>query len=480
MYINGDYNANCQDGLGGPYTPFEVNVSCFTTEAIDVAGTEIDMSSTLILNDVPFTVSGVLQNRGLNAVNSMDINYSINGGDAVTQSVTGLNLATGDFHAFDHASSWNPTSAGSFTIDVWATNINGADDMNTSNDMISATVTVFDNATLKRPLLESFTSSTCPPCAPGNINVSNVLSNYNDDQYSLLKYQMNFPGSGDPYYTEEIGERATYHDLSFVPLLVVDGNEWQDNSNSFTSTELDNALAEPSFVELSSYFQVNVDDQTVDININIEPLGDISSDLTLHTAIFETITYQNVGTNGETEFENVMKKMIPNASGTAIGSLESGVELTESLTYTFQGEYVLPADASQAVNHAVNHTVEDFENLGVIVWLEDETTKDVIQSTVAVSGTPPTNITEYLSKNIMTFPNPTSNTTTVAFQGMKGENVTIKIYNLLGEMVYDNLHTSDSDFEHLTIDVSKFSNGVYSLVFKVGSSIHTKKIQVLK
>ena len=80
----------------------------------------------------------------------------------------------------------------------------------------------------------------------------------------------------------------------------------------------------------------------------------------------------------------------------------------------------------------------------------------------------------------MIFPNPTSNNATVAFKGLKGENITIEMYNLLGEMVYSNVYSSNPEFEHLNIDVSKMSNGGYSLVFKAGGTIHTKKIQVVK
>ena len=48
---------------------------------------------------------------GLNTVTSMDINYAIDGGTAVTESVSGLNLGTGDIHPFNHSTSWSPTAA---------------------------------------------------------------------------------------------------------------------------------------------------------------------------------------------------------------------------------------------------------------------------------------------------------------------------------------------------------------------------------
>ena len=193
MYIDGDGTWNCVDGVGGPYVPIEATLTCTTPSAIDMAG--ITTSPTLILANGPFVISGELQNMGLNSVISMDINYAIDGGSAVTESVSGLNLGTGDIHTFNHGTSWSPTSAGTYDIAVWASNINSTNDMNNSNDTAYATVTIYDNATLKRPMLEAFTkSSTCGPC----VATKHVTANYALDQYSILKYQMSWPGSGDP------------------------------------------------------------------------------------------------------------------------------------------------------------------------------------------------------------------------------------------------------------------------------------------
>ena len=55
--------------------------------------------------------------------------------------------------------------------------------------------------------------------------------------------------------------------------------------------------------------------------------------------IMEDVTYNNTGTNGQTEFHYVMKKMVPNQTGTIIGDLLYGDTLHYSLSYTFNGNY---------------------------------------------------------------------------------------------------------------------------------------------
>ena len=62
---------------------------------------------------------------------------------------------------------------------------------------------------LLKPLYEVFTSSTCGPCAYANPILDAVLE-ANPGTHSLVKYQMNWPGSGDPYYTAEGGVRGNF------------------------------------------------------------------------------------------------------------------------------------------------------------------------------------------------------------------------------------------------------------------------------
>jgi hypothetical protein len=475
VYISGDGNWNCVDGIGGPYVPIEANISCSTPSAIDMEGVAMTTSSSLILANGPFTISGDLKNMGSSTVTSMDVNYSIDGGAAVAESVSGLSLGTGDSYSFNHGTTWNPT-VGTYDIAIWATNINGSSDMNTANDMASGTVTVFASGDVKRPMMESFTSSTCGPCVAGNVNVASVISAYSDDEYSLLKYQMSWPGAGDPYYTDEGGDRRTYYNVNAVPDFVLDGNVWQGNSASLTNAQVDAVIANPAFVSLSSYHTIN--GQTVDVTITVNPLGDFTNNLTMYSAIFEYNTFNNVGSNGETQFDKVMKKMIPSSSGMAISGLQDGVVLTENLSHTFQGSYSLPASAATPIDHATEHSVEDFSNLGVVTWIQDDATKEIIQSTV--SSLSATNIEEKPMTNMMIFPNPAENLATVAIEGIMGENVTIELYNLLGELIISEIYTPQSDFDSHNLDITHLNNGMYNVILKVGESITSKKLQVLK
>ena len=444
--------------------------------AIDAAGVAVTTFPYLILGNAPFTVSGEITNLGSSSITSMDINYSIDGASTVTESLSNLTINTYDNYTFDHSSTWNPSSSGTYDVSIWASNINGSSDMDPSNDTITGTVNVFTSFETRKPMLEVFTSSTCGPCVQGNINLATVLSNY-PEQFSLLKYQMSWPGNGDPYFTQEGYDRRVFYGVNSVPRLEIDGG-FDANPSGMTNQDFDDFAAIPSFTSLSANYSIG--GQSVDVSITIDPLENMNSNnLTLYTGIFEFLTYNNSSTNGEIEFSNVMKKMLPDAGGYSINPLQAGVQVIENFSFTFQGNYTLPADANTPINHMLNHSVEDFENLGVVVWIQDDITKEILQSTTASLVTDVNGDLSSASK-IMIFPNPTRDIATVAFQGLENSELQIKVINLLGEMVISERFTSSSNLDYYNLNVSKLNSGIYNVLLISNGDITTKQLQIIK
>ena len=372
----------------------------------DASTTTITMPNFALLND-PQSVTGEITNYGTATVNSMDINWQANGGTVQTQSVTGLNITTNSSYSFTHNNSWTPTATGNYTLKVWPSNINGNADQNNSNDTGYYNIDVLDNFVPKKSLYEVFTSSTCGPCVAGNQNMENLFgldpnAGTNAGIWTMVKYQMSWPGNGDPYYTDEGGLRRTFYGINSVPRLEING-EWDSNPSGLTQGIID-SYNTPAFLEVNSTYSVTGQTVTVDATFTAvaSTSGLQSSNLVYHIAILEHETVQNTGTNGETYFNFVMKKMLPNASGTSVGPFSLNTPVTINQSYTFQGSYTLPPDAGSPINHATQHSVEDFSDLQVVVWVQDVSTTEVFQSswaaydcgasgpTAVASGTDPT------------------------------------------------------------------------------------------
>jgi len=455
----------------------------------DMKAISLDLSSNIVLSTAPFTISGDIVSVSSNIINSLDINYSINGGTPVVDNLIGLNLSLFDTLSFNHIITWTPPTTGAYLVEIWASNLNGNPDMDPTNDIFSDSIYVWNAIALRQPLIETFTSSTCGPCNPANVTAE-ALFTQNTGKFTSIKYQADFPGAGDPYYTIEGGNRRSYYGINSVPRMEIDGG-WDQNGNSITQQVLDDHINVLSFVNLSATYSVNI--KTVDIDIIIDPLENIqSNNLVVHSAIIEEVTYNNVKNNGETQFEHVVKKMVPNDNGTSIPSLIAGQQNTLNLQHIFQGNYRLPFDATNPINDAIEHSVEDFSNLMVAVWVQDIVTKKVHQSTMAnlssfipisyncdnnscvdpLDGTGTytslsncetvcnsTLIEENSKKLQLIYPNPA--TDNLYISNLKEDNIFVKIYDIKGKLVLEN---KISNKEYL--DISILSKGMYQIKFE--------------
>lgn len=84
--------------------------------------------------DQAITVAGTIRNHGMATITDMDINYTIDGGSPQVNSLSGLNIASGEDYHFEHNIPWTPTQTGTYDLDVWASNLNGEADQVPGND----------------------------------------------------------------------------------------------------------------------------------------------------------------------------------------------------------------------------------------------------------------------------------------------------------------------------------------------------------
>lgn len=162
--------------------------------------------------------------------------------------------------------------------------------------------------TFQRMVLnEVFGGSTCGPCAGADELIVDVL-HQNEGRYVLLSYQI----GSDPYVTSEgVSRRRGYlpppsTGSYSIPWLQVDGSngfhpvEMNDDAG-YTDADFDSFAEVPSHLGLE--IEAWVEGQTVTAHVTLKPGADHPSEqLVLHTAIIENTTYDNVGTNGQTEW----------------------------------------------------------------------------------------------------------------------------------------------------------------------------------
>lgn len=494
----------------------------------DFAALELTTGLYYDIADAPITITGSLVNLGSETITSFDINYEIDGGTAVTAPITGVSIPFGGQYSFTHPTAYTPTATGTFEVTAYASNLNGGPDAIPANDEVMKSFLVYDIAVQRVPLFEIFTSSTCPPCLPGNESYHNIVDAKPDYEFVSVKLQQDFPGTGDPYATNELVARRNYYGVNSIPRMEIDGG-WDGNANDFTNALYNDALANPAFTFLHATYELDVATQSVSVNVEGLPVEDYEAGTyKLHVAIIENETSQNVKTNGETEFLEVAKKMVPDNNGTTIASLTALTPYTFSTTYTFNGSFRLPTNgqAANRINHATEHSVEEFSDLRVVVWIENETTRTVLQAFNAVNpldsdndGTPDevennlgTNSNDAISVpdtdgdgqgdwkevsagtnpldatsvgiNELNFemelavsPVPASNVLNVSFTLESEEDVNLSLISVDGRIVASRTLNNIKDVQ-TSFDVSSMTNGVYFLEIETIEGVTSRKFVV--
>ncbi|MBS7785984.1 T9SS type A sorting domain-containing protein [Flavobacterium sp. CYK-55] len=403
-------------------------ISVDLIQAVDAETTALNMNAIETIGNK--TISGTIKNMGTTDINSFDVNWQIDNGAIYTQNVTGLTLAAGQTYNYSHPNTWDATP-GLYSLKAWVSNVNGAgNDGDSANDSMTKQVSVASGSVARFPLYEKFSSATCAPCYSFNTTYFNPFMNTgtNSQDLALINYQVNWPGTGDPYYTAEIGARVQYYGINAAPTLLVDSKEGTNSNAALLQSALNAEKLKPAFFGLSATHQLDLEDLTV--NINTMPY--LTGNYKIHVAVVEKETTGNVATNGETSFHNVMMKMVPDPNGTA-------VDFTHDVatTHTLQG-------------NLAGLNIEELNDLAVVVFIQDQATKAIMQAAYS---------TDLLANNTFNksfariWPNPST-----GIINIKTENtVTLEITDITGKVVYPAAQVNAGD----SVNLSFLQKGMY-------------------
>lgn len=177
-------------------------------------------------------------------------------------------------------------------------------------------------------LAEEFTQASCGPCAAQNPTFNTLLA-ANTAKVVSIKYQTSWPGV-DPMNaqnTTDVATRVSYYGVSGVPDSPMDGVEQTGGSYTgapanYTQAKIDAEYAVPSPFTINLTHSFSPDYDSIFINCVITASQAFTSTGALKARIGmveQTIHFATApGTNGETDFYNVMRKMYPSPAGTTL------------------------------------------------------------------------------------------------------------------------------------------------------------------
>ena len=335
------------------------DIKVFTLENLDVATTGTNMPDIQGVGNM--SVSLGVMNYGSTTVTSIEASYEMEGMEPVSQTFT-VNLASLATTTLNFTQPLNLPNPGSYPITLRVLHVNGEEDDIAENNVWEKTVSVPLDEVQRIPMIEHFSSSTCGPCVSVN-NSMNTFCNNNAGRFTYTKYQMNWPGNGDPYYTAEGGVRKDYYGIGAVPNVIIDGVNL--GSSAVNQNTFNQHASEPGYFDVRGSF--TVEGNNIHIIADVMPYVDVEA--RVYVSVNEKITTGNVGGNGETSFHHVFMKMMPNGEGSTIAF--TGAEL-QRLEFT--------------QNMGSTH-VEEMSDLEVSIWVQQYTTRYVYNSHFAYEYT---------------------------------------------------------------------------------------------
>lgn len=462
------------DGSGWTYGAAIDDFKIAIPFALDLAVNSINLP-TFISNNQPFTISGSLSNFGSQVVTSFDLNYSIDNGTPVTQNVTGVNIATlNGQYSYSHSMPYTPNTVGTKTVKVWATNINGGSDMDTSNDEKTGTVAVASQVVNRVTCIEEFTSSTCAPCASLNVTFDPLLATNNTNvsgptfsNVTAIKYQMNWPSPGnDPSYNPDGVTRQNYYGVSGIPDLYIDGGAMANSQ-----ADIDNAKTKSTPMAVTS--TATISGNTINVNVTVTPYVSIASGTKLYIGVMEKEYDYAASTTSQDVFHHIMRKMLPNGGGIALNNLVDGTPVTQTGTYTFT--LALPGIPTQ--NSYALWT--SMSNLEVIAFVQNDATKEVYQAALATISVGNNELTNGF--NVRLYPNPVQNNIVLNIEANKNADASLEIVNAIGQTVYtERIESIPAGENNYRIDATNMESGIYFARVNFGDKVQTIKFTVAK
>src|SRR5690606_9346827 len=206
----------------------------------------------------------------------------------------------------------------------------------------------------KLALYEEFSGENCAPCAAYNPGLMCLLfSPGNENKVVLVKYRSPIPSAGPMYgqNTSDVQNRMSYHSVNFAPMGLLNGTRVGSGANQGNIVLTTQGMIDAAALE-STPFTIQVGTPTITGNqfslpVTVTATSAASyNNLKLRVALIEDLNYATApGTNGETEFHHVVRKMYPAPAGTAV---QSSFTLGQSQSFTITGEIPGYVSAEQA------------------------------------------------------------------------------------------------------------------------------------
>ena len=234
-------------------------------------------------------------------------------------------------------------------------------------------------------LLEMFTGAGCPPCAGADLAVDALRERYTHSQLVVLMYHVHIP-KPDPMSNPDTVARSDVYAIPGAPTFIVDGTERdtgggpRENANRpylRVSTLLDAALARPAGASLA----VDAVRTGRRVTVSVRPMLTASA---VNPVVRVALVERELRYGGENgiRFHPMVVRAMANRPLTGEGpvSAEFDVDAVAAGLAEYLDGFERRNDRFGPIRFVERLATIDVANLGVVVFLQDDESKRVLQS----------------------------------------------------------------------------------------------------
>ncbi|MDH5367718.1 MAG: T9SS type A sorting domain-containing protein, partial [Cyclobacteriaceae bacterium] len=272
----------------------------------------------------------------------------------------------------------------------------------------------------------------------------------------IINYHTDFPEPDVFNLLNQVAPsaRAAFYNVNSVPYAVLDGDASKNTTDGYFSKwgidEFQRRSLQLADYQISAVIDQPTDKDDVIITVTLEK--NITAPENINNGLLHVALVENSMSEGGITAQYVLKHMLPSATGTFIPVAEmNNGAFTKVITWT-------PGSTS------ANTGTTNFEDIEVVIFLQDEINKTIYQAIVVPLINKGINLVtstdEYFEQNTLTlYPNPARHFTQLDFGKVIEDDYQVKVYDQFGKLIFnDNISKGQRVYE---LDTKNYLNSLY-------------------
>ena len=441
------------------------------------------------------TVSGIVENTGLNNLNAVNVNWSTDGGTTVNTNTLNLNIPSFSTGAFSHSVTITAANPGSFTdLMVWTDLPNGVTDLNPALDTVTTRFFVNNGVSAsKNVLLEEFTTAPCQFCPDGAVVVEQILAT-NPAVIAVGEHAcfgtdaMTIPEAST--YCSAFGSGAP---TACIDRVLFDGESDVAHGRGSWATNANSQANESTPVSVSLTGAYNSSNRMVTVNIDADFVDfAVPGDLRMTLFVVEdSVTGTGNGYDQVNFYNNQPNHPYTGAGNPIVGFVHRHVLRDVYPTNDAWGQaMVIPNnpsanssfDTTYSFTLNSNWKENDISLVGFVSYFNTNTSeREVLNVEEVKLNNLVTSISEIKkdAASLSIYPNPTASISNIEFNLSETKRVKLSVRDITGkEVMVKEFGQMGSGMQRIQLDASNLVNGIYFASLQFDNEIVTKKISV--